>query len=208
MKQIHITRSNGIVTFETVSIDTTETVFFTNMDTTEPHWPTISTNQLGPYQSPNSSQCTIPLPTLQSPPLPPLPPPVPFVYSYGCKIPGHENEAGVVNVYNPLAAASPTNLGNFTKGTPIAPPVPVVTGGKSPYSISGQVFQVTNANGNIIQQGSNSIGPGLQLAASNNSTGIAVTGTPTVSGTYSFTFTVNDATGANLQGVQYSMVVA
>ncbi len=198
MKQIHITRSNGIVTFETVSIDTTENVFFTNMDPIDPHWPSIATNQLGPYQSPNSSQCPVPVPN----PLPTSP----YTFTYGCKL--HQNEAGTIYVYNPLAAVSKTNLGNFTKGTPIATPVPAVTGGESPYSISGQVFQVTDASGNIIQQGSNSIGPGLQLAASTNSTGIAVTGTPTVSGTYSFTFTVNDAKGANLQGVQYSMVVA
>jgi len=201
MKQIKITRANGIVTFETVSIDTTENVFFTNMDATEAHWPTIATNQLGPYKSPNSSQCPVPAPN----PLPTSP----YTFTYGCKIAGHQNEAGTINVYSPLAAVPTTNLGNFTKGAPIAPSgVPVVTGGQSPYAISDQAFQVTDANGNIIQQGSDSIGPGLQLAASTNSTGIAVTGTPTVSGTYYFTFTVNDAKGANLQQVQYSMVVA
>jgi hypothetical protein len=200
MKQIHITRSNGVVTFETVSIDTTETVFFTNMDATEAHWPTLCTNQLGPYKSPNSSQCTVTVPTDA---------PSPYPYPVYCKIAGHENEKGTIYVYKPLAPVSQTNLGKFTKGTPIASPgVPVVTGGKSPYAISGQVFQVTDANGNIIQQGSDSIGPGLQLAASNDNTGIAVTGTPTVIGTYYFTFTVNDAKGANLQQVQYSIVVA
>lgn len=205
MKQIHITRSNGIVTFETVSIDTTENVFFTNMDAKEAHWPSLTTNQLGPYKSPNSSQCTIPLPPLQSPPLPPLPPPVPFVYPYRCKIPGHENEAGVVNVYNPLAAGT-TLLPQANVNSPISP-AQVVVGGMSSYQISGQLFQITDSGGNIIQQGSG-IGPGLQLVASTNNSGIIVTGTPTKVGTYNFTFTVNDAMGQNLQQVQYSMNVS
>jgi len=38
MKQIHITRSHNIVTFETVSIDNTENVFFTNEDPIEAHY--------------------------------------------------------------------------------------------------------------------------------------------------------------------------
>jgi hypothetical protein len=77
----------------------------------------------------------------------------------------------------------------------------------SPYAISGQQFQVTDSNGNIIKSGSG-IGPGLKLNASTNSSGITVSGTPTMSGTYNFTFTVNDGMGKNLQQTQYVMVVA
>jgi len=193
MKQIHITRSNNIVTFETVSIDNTETVFFTNEDTTA-HWPTLATNQLGPYPSPNSSQCT--LPTTPDPP---------FAYSYGCQIAGHENEKGTINVFVVLGAGT-TTLPQATAGSPIAP-VQVVIGGMSPYQISGQLFQITDGSGNIIQQGSGSIGPGMQLAASTTNAGITATGTPTQLGTYNFTFTVNDGAGRNLQQVQYSMNV-
>ena len=200
MKQIRITRSYGVVTFETVSIDTSENVFFTNMDTEQPHWPELSTNQLGPAPSPNSSQCTVPQPKS------PLLPPFPYVCRYRCKISGHENEVGVINVFNPLAAGT-TTLPSARVGTPIASPVQVVTGGMSPYQISDQVFQVTDNNGKI-QRGSGSIGPGLKLQPSSDSTGITVTGTPTVVGTYNFTFIVNDAKGANLQQVQYSMAVA
>ena len=76
----------------------------------------------------------------------------------------------------------------------------------SPYVISGEVFQIT-ANGAIIQQGSGSIGPGLQLVGSADSTGVYVAGAPTVVGNYNFTFVVNDALGGNLQQVQYSMSV-
>jgi hypothetical protein len=201
MKQIRITYRNGIVTFETVSIDTTENVFFTNEDTTQAHWPTISTNQLGPAPSPNSSQCTVPQPdTLQ--------PPFPYVSEYRCKILGHENEVGIINVFNPLAAVTNTTLPPATVGSLIDPPVQVVTGGMSPYAISGRLFQVTDSNGKVIQQGSGGIGPGLQLVASSNNMGITVTGTPSIAGTYNFTFVVNDGMGANLQQVQYLMTVA
>jgi hypothetical protein len=195
MKQIHITRSNNIVTFETVSVDDTETVFFTNDDPIEPHYPTMATNQLGPAPSPNSSQCT--LPTSPDPP---------FTYTYGCQIPGHGSEKGTINVFVVLGPGATTTLPKATAGSPIAP-FQVVVGGRSPYQISGQLFQITDSSGNIIQQGSGSIGPGMQLVASTNNAGITATGTPTQLGTYNFTFTVNDGAGRNLQQVQYSMNV-
>lgn len=194
MKQINITRnSNGTVTFETVSIDVTDNVFFTNLDPQQAHWPTLSTNQLGKAPSPNSSQCTVPQGT------------APYQVTYGCQITGHQNEQGIINVYGLLAAADDTTLPQATHGVPITAQ-PVVVGGQSPYAISGQLFQITDSNNNVIQSGSG-IGPGLQLKASTNSTGISVSGTPTVVGTYNFTFTVNDAMGANLQQVQYLMKV-
>lgn len=195
MKQIHITRdSSGKVNFETVSIDVTETFFFTNLDTQQPHWPTLATNQVGQAPSANSSACT---PIAGTPP---------FEMPYTCQIPGHENESGLINVFAELAAAANTTLAPATKGTAIQPQQ-VVVGGMSPYAISGELFQITDSNNNVIQSGSG-IGPGLQLNASTDNTGISVTGTPTVSGTYNFTFTVNDAMGKNLQQVQYTMIVA
>ena len=197
MKQIQITRdNNGKVTFETVSIDVTENVFFTNLDPQQAHWPYVEfcTNQIGPAPSPNSSQCTIPQPT--SPP---------YQVNYQCRIPGHENEQGLINVFAVLAAG-PTTLTPATKGTPITRQQ-VVVGGMSPYAISNQLFQIKDSNNNVIQSGSG-IGPGLQLNATTDNTGIWVTGTPTVSGTYIFTFNVDDGMGGNLQQVQYSMKVA
>ncbi len=189
MKQIHITRSNNVVTFETVSVDNTETVFFTNDDSQAAHWPTITSNQLGPAPSPNSSQCSVP--TDAGP------------YQYGCKIAGHENESGTINVFLQLAAGT-TTLPQVTVNSSITP-VQVVVGGLPPYQISGQIFQVVDSRGNIIQQGSNSIGPGMSLTPGDS--GIWANGTPTVVGTYNFTFTVNDSAGRNLQQVQYSMSV-
>ena len=192
MKQINITRNQGIVTFETVSIDATENVFFTNLDPQAAHWPTISDNQIGPAPSPNSSQCTVPLPTGNPP----------FQVTYTCKIQGHGSEKGLINVFAQLAAGT-TTLAPAITGQPIAKQQ-VVVGGMSPYTISGQLFQITGRN----NQSGAGIGPGLQLNATTDNTGIWVTGTPTVSGTYNFTFTVNDAMGRNLQQVQYSMRVA
>ena len=196
MKQINLTRdSSGNVTFETVSIDTTDNVFFSNQDPKEAHWPDIATNQLGACPSPNSSQCTVSQPTSLNPPGNQV--------TYGCKL--HANEKGIINVFNKLAAAT-TDLADAAKGAPITKQQ-VVSGGMSPYKISGQQFQVTDANGNVIKSGSGSIGPGLTLSASNNSSGVWVSGTPTISGTYNFTFEVTDAMGKNLQQVQYSMKV-
>lgn len=206
MKQIKITRDRtGKVTFDTVSIDTTENVFFTNQDTQAAHWPTFpnnqpfATNQLGPAPSPNSSQCTVPTPADLNPPNNQV--------TYGCKIAGHENEQGLINVFAPLAAVENTTLPPAAKGKSLPFPQQVVTGGMSPYTVSGQLFQVTDSNGNVISSGSG-IGPGLSLSLSMNSSGIYVVGTPTMSGIYNFTFTVNDAMGRNLQQTQYVMVVA
>jgi len=204
MKQINITRSNGNVTFEEVSIDATENVFFTNLDPQQAHWPYLDPqakspdfcdNQVGPAPSPNSSQCTVPTPKDLNPPNNKV--------TYTCKF--HANEQGTINVFAQLAAAN-QKLPPAKVNQPLpAPGVQVVVGGKSPYTITGQLFQIT---GNNPASGSNSIGLGLKLNASTNNQGITVTGTPTVVGTYNFTFTVNDAMGRNLQQVQYSMVVS
>lgn len=192
MKQIQITRTNNTVNFQTVSIDVTEQVFFTNLDPQEAHFPTLITNQLGPAPSPNSSQSAVPQPAS-----------LPGTYTYTCQIPGHQNEQGIVNVNDVLAADNIQSNGNVNQPVNIQ----VVLGGFSPYQISGELFQVVDVNGNIIQQGSG-IGPGLSLSPTTNNTGIYVVGSPTLVGTYNFTFTVNDSAQHNLQQVQYSLIVA
>jgi hypothetical protein len=184
MKRIKITRdSSGNVNFDTVSVDNTETVFFINLDTVDSHFPTIAANPLGPAPSAPSSQCH------------PVSP-------YGCNL--HPNEQGIINIFRPLAE-DVTDLGQATTGQPIVQQR-VVKGGKSPYQISNEVFQILDGAGNVIQNGSG-IGPGLQLVPTADNTGISVKGTPTVSGTYQFTFEVNDDMGKNLQQVPYSMIV-
>ena len=208
MNQIRITRDpNGNVTFRTVSIDVTENVFFTNLDPQQAHWPTLATNQVGPAPSANSSQCPVPPPQVTNP----NPPPATinqkpsYTVTYKCQIPGHQNEQGVINVFAVLAAGT-TTLAAATKGTPITKQQ-VVVGGQSPYTVSNAQFQIKDSNNNVIQSGAG-IGPGLQLNATPDNTGVWVTGTPTVSGTYNFTFMVTDHMGGNLQQVQYSMKVA
>jgi len=193
MKQIQITRTGNTVNFQTVSIDVTELVFFTNLDPQEAHFPTLTTNKLGPAPSPNSSQCAVPQPD-----------PLPGTYTYKCQIPGHQNEQGVVNVNEVLAVENT----QFSATLNIAVNKQIVVGGFSQYQISGELFQVVDSSGNIIQQGSGSIGPGMSLSPTTDNAGIYVVGSPTTIGTYNFTFTVNDSAQHNLQQVQYSMVVA
>jgi hypothetical protein len=212
LTQIKINRINGAVTFDTVSIDNSSNVFFTNLDPEAAHWPTLASNQVGPYQSPNSSQCPVPAPQVPNPDhkegdnKPPLVGKTPpYQVTYKCNIPGHEAEQGTINVFAVLAAAT-TALANATKDQPIKEQQ-VVQGGMSPYAISCQLFQVTDSNNNVIQSGSG-IGPELQLNAKTDNTGITVSGTPTLSGTYAFTFVVDDNMGGNLQQIQYSMKVA
>ena len=80
MKRITITRdSAGNVEFETVTVDSTETVFFLNLDSQSEHWPTISANSVGAAPSDPSSQC---LPEA----------------TYGCQIAGHGGEQGIINM--------------------------------------------------------------------------------------------------------------
>jgi hypothetical protein len=180
------------VTFPTVSIDTSDTVFFTNKDNQAAHWPSIAGNQVGAAPSPNSSECIVPYGT------------PPSVVAYTCKL--HAGEKGTINVFAILSAGT-TSLADATVNTPIAPQQ-VVQGGMCPYAVSEQLFQITNPSGGIIQSGSGSIGPGLVLTPSTSNNGISVSGTPTVAGTYQFTFTVNDGMGKNLQQVQYTLKVA
>lgn len=205
LTQINIKRVSGTVTFETVSINNTDLVFFTNLDTDpdlkkSTHKPAICDDELGP-SPPNSSKCMVPdsqgnVPPTEKPP---------YTVTYKCQMPGHEQEQGTINVFAALAPNNVT-LAPATKGQSIKEQQ-VVKGGKSPYDISGEQFQVTDNNNNVIASGSG-IGPELKLNPDQtNSRGITVTGKPTLSGTYKFTFTVDDGMGGNLQQVQYSMVV-
>jgi len=206
--QININRKYGKVTFDEVSIDVTENVFFTNLDPEQAHWPYLNPNaaspdfcdnQIGAAPSANSSQCTVPTPKDLNPPNNKV--------TYKCKLhPNDPNEQGTINVFAQLVAGT-TTLPQVSVNTPLPVPGPVVVvGGKSPYTISGQEFQVTDSAGTVIQSGSG-IGPGLQLSATTNNKGISVTGTPTLVGTYQFTFKVHDAMRGYLQQVQYSMKV-
>ncbi len=200
-KLIEITRDASGVTFETVSIPKSELVFWSNQDPKEPHWPSLTSNQLGPAPSPNSSKTPVSQP---SPPNP-LEPNALFSVVYTCKIDKHEKEKGTINVFDDFQAGA-TALPAATKGTAIAPQA-VAKGGKSPYTLTEVIFQVTNAQGQVIQSGSGP-GPGLSLVASSDNSGITVTGTPSVAGAYTFTFNATDGMGLNVQQNQCTMAVS
>jgi hypothetical protein len=193
-KRILITRDDsGNVQFETVTIVDTDNVFFLNLDTEDSHQPSImDPNEIvGPAPSLPSSQC-IPEPT------------------YTCLIPGHGNESGDINIVSALAPVNATALNVVElkaaiRGQPITRQQ-VMAGGKSPYSISDQFFEITDSNDTVIQKGP-SVGPGLQVSGTPDDDGVWVSGTPTVSGTYTFSFSVSDAAGTNVQQVQYRMLV-
>jgi hypothetical protein len=114
---------------------------------------------------------------------------------------------GVINVFPPLASAiANATLAPATKGTPITEQQ-VVKGGKPPYTVNLQLFQVTDSSGNVLQSGSG-VGPGLKLnnPPAGGKPGITVSGTPTMSGTYAFALNVDDSMERNLMQ-QYKMVV-
>jgi hypothetical protein len=218
MKQILITRQpDGNVKFKTVSINHTQNVFFTNLDPQEAHWPYLNPkakapdfcdNQLGKAPSPNSSQCIVPPPQVKNPKPPPdlIYQAPPYVVSYGCKF--HPDEHGTVKVFPQLSAPT-TTLPAASLNQPLPAPVQVVAGGKSPYGISGQQYQITDDQGNVKKSGDGNIGPGLQLNPDQvKNQGITLSGTPSVKGNYTFTFVVDDGMGQNLQQVQYSMKVS
>jgi len=197
MKQIHITRDGKNVTFETVNIDTTENVFFTNMDPKQPHKPSIlklgPDEQLGTYPSPNSSQVPVPAPAVKNPKPPPL-----YVVPYTCEIPEHK-ETGTINVYAPLAAVANTAL-KAIKGK--ATRQLLVSGGMPFYKITGVI--VNNKN---LPDPDLGAPIGNDFALVYDTRGIWIQGNGTQVETYNFTFTVDDSMGRNLQQVQYSLTV-
>ena len=78
--RITITRdSNGIVRFQTVTVNSNENVFFLNQDSESEHRPTNCDHPVGAAPSDPSSQC-FPEPT------------------YGCRIAGHQDEQGIINM--------------------------------------------------------------------------------------------------------------
>lgn len=196
---IHIKRENGAVSFEPVSVIAADLVVWVNQDKEAAHWPSLSPNKIGAAPSANSSNVPAPGPKVAGTQ-------PPYSVTYKCLLQGHENETGTINVFNTFSSASTANLPNAALNQPLPAPVPVATGGQSPYTINSQLFQVV-AGGNIVQQGQG-VGPGLTLNATADNTGLTVSGTPTVAGTYAFTFDATDAMGLNVQQTQFTMTVA
>jgi hypothetical protein len=198
MKQIFIRRIGNSVTFDTVSIDNTDNVFFTNLDTQQSHWPAFDPkgefpdfcdDELLPAPSDNSSQCIVPEGKAQ--------------VTYGCRIAGHDNERGVINIFGQLAAGDTTL--KATTGQPTSQVV--VKGGMAPYTITGLIVNNADIPGTSTGPGDPlTIGAGLLL--DQDASGISVVGTATQPGTFNFTFTVDDSMGRNLQQIQYSLTIS
>lgn len=196
MKKIRITRDGDNVTFETVNIDVTETVFFINKDN-QPHKPSIlnlvDPEQLGPDQV--SSQVPVSVPEGET---------LPFEVHYGCEMAGHESETGTIKVFAQLAPAGSTDL-QAAKGE--ATNQLVVIGGMPPYTITDLIVNDKNVPGSSTRPDQTlPLGPGLELIQ--DVTGISVAGAPTEADIYNFTFTVDDSMQRNLQQVPYSLTVS
>src|SRR5437660_8025881 len=95
--EITIKRVSGSVQFEPVSVALSETVFWSNQDKTEPHWPNyqnqpMTRTQIGKAPSTNSDSWPIPQNT------------APFSITYQCSL--HPGESGQISVYANLAPAN------------------------------------------------------------------------------------------------------
>lgn len=138
---IHIRRTDGGVTFETVDVAQGDTVYWVNDDTQE-HWPVPNCTGLcvAPGQSSNGAQLATgnaPRSPFTNPALTTTgPSPLPMGLTYGCAIPGHENESGTFNIYDNLALVEVETGVAPPTVTTIGIPVIVATGGKSPYTIT------------------------------------------------------------------------
>lgn len=140
---IHIRRSDGKVVFDTVDVAQGDSVYWVNDDSQE-HWPVP--NCMGLLTKPHQSSTPVQPATSNAPRSPYTnpglvttgPSPLPMSIVYGCAIAGHEDERGTLNIYDNLAPVlaqakppvpAPTNPGQGLPAT-------VVTGGKSPYTIT------------------------------------------------------------------------
>jgi hypothetical protein len=205
---ININRNGSSVTYETVSVMTADLVVWKNNDTQDAHWPSLLPNPLGPSPSPNSSAVALVNPGGTPPTDPPN---LAFQLVYNDYEPNYKTVKGIINVFNPFQSAA-TSLPAQKVNTPIAAPIAVTQGGMSPYSITGELYQVTVQNA-IVSQGSGP-GPGLTLQEADKidpakkNVGVVLTGTPAMTGTYTFTFNATDGMGLNVQQNQFTMVVS
>ena len=185
-------QQNNTVTFQTVFVALSDTVFWTNNDRKAPHWPAAShtqvftRSQIGPAPSPNSDSFSVFI-NGQTPP---------YQINYGCIVSGHTQEAGTINVYLDFGPAG-------TK--PVTIPINVLfslavtAGGVGPYTFAvapgvplggGQIYGVP---------------PGLALAA--GATGVVLSGTPTQAGSFLFTLQASDSLQNSFQQQNYAIVV-
>lgn len=193
--RIIISRENGEVRFEEISINLATQVFWLNCDPQAEHWPCLPEQKMtGVPMEPGS-------PVSQSDGVwsffRPAPP---FRIEYRCAVPGHEHERGVVNVYGvfgpnvvpdgalPLGGGGAT-LPAATVGQPYPSP-PLTLGGKPP-------FVITILSGELP--------PGLQLVQSPG--GLVLQGTPAAAGVFTVTLRVLDNLNYQFEEPPFSVTV-
>jgi hypothetical protein len=193
--RISISRK-GNVEFATVSVASSDTVFWMNEDKDAAHWPVLNgvnltLTQVAPAPSDNSVSWSV----ANAGGTPP------FQITYGCSIDKHGAEKGIINVYadfGPLLPTSPATSFDGTVGTPFSQAV--TAGGVGPYT-----FAV--ASGFPLGGGQTyGIPPGLALAAV--STGVVLSGTPTKAGTYLFTMQAGDSQHNSFEQQDYTVVIS
>jgi hypothetical protein len=180
------------VTFETVYAALSDTVFWINHDPKAPHWPAASPtqqftrSQIGPAPSPNSDSFSVFIKG-NTPPYP---------IQYGCIVPGHTQEVGLINVYLDFG---PAGITPATIPANALYSLAVTAGGVGPYTFAvapgvplggGQVYGVP---------------PGLSLTAV--VTGVILSGTPIQKGSFLFTLQASDSLQNSFEQQNYTIVV-
>jgi hypothetical protein len=186
--QITIKRNSLGVEFEQVSIPTTDTVFWQNLDTKEPHWPTLNgtpmtRTQVGKAPSQNSDT---------------WPPTGAGTVNYQCSL--HPGESGVIVVYAPLASVKlPLPAG--VNGT--AYRSPLISGGVGPFTFS-VAPPFTPGDGSTY-----GVPPGLSITATTGPQAtVQLSGTPSAAGKYTFALSVTDSVGNNFQQKNYTITIS
>ena len=172
--------------FATVDVAQGDTVHWVNGDAQE-HWPVPNCTGLlvKPAQSSNAVQPA----TFNFPRSPYAtgaaiagPSPLPMALTYGCAIPGHEKESGTINIYDNLASVAPFETISATQP---GLPVPLLTGGKSPYTI---VQDPAHPEVTVVEQPPEGSSGGIAVVLNT---------TPASSGAITLQVNVTDALGKN-----------
>jgi hypothetical protein len=187
--------ADNSVQFKTVYVSLSDTAFWINNDPKAPHWPAASSaqpftrSQIGPAPSPNSDSFSV-FVKGNTPP---------YQIKYGCIVPQHTHESGIIHVYTDFGPAGPVATAPVTIASGAAITLAVTAGGIGPYTYTlappvplggGQLYGVP---------------PGLSLSAV--STGVVLTGKPSQKGSFLFTLQASDSQQNSFEQQSYAIVV-
>jgi len=181
--EIRITGSaQGTGVFPSVEITQSQLVFWKNDDPKSPHWPQFPQQPaVGPRFQTGSGNTSDPVQPYAGGPIPQG---QNQLVKYGCRIPNHESEQGLITVWADFLVATIQNGGVFNQlpdgkvGTAYTP-VALTTGGKPGYS-----HTLSDA----------ALPPGINVT--DGPSGVMVGGTPGAAGQdFAFTVHCKDALG-------------